>query len=200
MAIRETSKGAAQKRKITKAATRILLSEGMDALTTRRVAKETGMSLGNLQHYFGTRVSLIAEVLEAFLVECKVESLKMMERFTGSSEARLREFIGWNLESSLSERWYRVLSEIWGLSRRDEAIAKLLSDYYSGVIRMVAEIARLFVGESTKDQAVLKRIATAVVALFEGYAIMGRGTPITRDEFADLVYEIASTALEMKSV
>ena len=57
-------------RRILEASRRVLVESGQVNLTMRRVAKETGISLGNLNYYHPSRAELVADLLQHVIDGC----------------------------------------------------------------------------------------------------------------------------------
>lgn len=55
---------AARREQILKTALRLFAAQGFDATSTRRIAKEAGIAEGLIFHYFPTKASLLAAILE----------------------------------------------------------------------------------------------------------------------------------------
>ncbi|MFD0050777.1 TetR/AcrR family transcriptional regulator [Actinomycetes bacterium NPDC127524] len=68
-----------QKEKLAEAAWRIIAEEGMEHATVRRVAKEAGISLGSLRHYFPTQSELLLFSMQLVLerIRKRASSLKL---------------------------------------------------------------------------------------------------------------------------
>ncbi|MEM9134325.1 MAG: TetR/AcrR family transcriptional regulator [Actinomycetota bacterium] len=58
-----TRKGASTRNRIVEAARSMLLEKGYEGLVLRELADSLGITLGNLQYYFGTREALALHVL-----------------------------------------------------------------------------------------------------------------------------------------
>ena len=59
IAPRRYSSGQASRQQIIAAAETVLKRDGYHAFTTRRVAQQCGISVGNLTYYFPTKLTLI---------------------------------------------------------------------------------------------------------------------------------------------
>jgi len=78
-------KGRLRRQKILSVANNILLSDGIDKLVLRQVAKQADIKLGHLQHYFSTRDDLLeAIIFEAWngdeLILSRATSVKDVKR------------------------------------------------------------------------------------------------------------------------
>jgi AcrR family transcriptional regulator len=85
---------------IIEATTRIIEDEGLGALTTNRVARVAGVSVGSLYQYFPNKEALVAEVRERFGRRFQARMLEMLGRLPGLS---LREAV---------RAWVRTLVDL----------------------------------------------------------------------------------------
>lgn len=70
-----------RKEKIAEAAWRVIRRDGLDSVSARRVAEETGISLGSLRHYFDTQDELLAFSMR--LLSSRVNKRIQNLQFTG---------------------------------------------------------------------------------------------------------------------
>jgi AcrR family transcriptional regulator len=132
------------------AAERLLVSEGRDGLTTRRVARAAGVNQGLVYHHFGSLEELMLAVLERFterLVERQREMYardvpfreKWLEAM-GYMEADLAagypkvwlelQALGWNRPelrarvASVNEAWRNVLRDAFSEAREEYGLSE----------------------------------------------------------------------------
>jgi AcrR family transcriptional regulator len=80
------------KEKIINSTAEIINNEGIDELTTRKVAANSGVNVAAINYYFGTKEKLIVEVIN-FIFEKKVpEIFSILEKTEYSTEERLYLF------------------------------------------------------------------------------------------------------------
>ena len=72
--------------KVLQAALAVLTVRGFDGARLRDVATKAGVSIGLLQHYFGTRDELMLEALRAGMDERREEWLRTAEHAAGASD------------------------------------------------------------------------------------------------------------------
>ena len=80
------SKGELRMFQLLDAAETILVRDGADALTLREVAKEAGITLGNLQYYFPTRAKLLEAIFERYATEFRAERAAVIDGVEDSRE------------------------------------------------------------------------------------------------------------------
>lgn len=76
---------------ILEAARRILYEEGADALTTRRVAEQSGVAVGSLYQYFPNRDAILARLAED---EARRESEALQKHYAQIRRLPLEEHLG----------------------------------------------------------------------------------------------------------
>jgi len=117
----------------------VLVDQGADGFSIRKVAHAAGMSLGHLQHYFPTKSDLLNAMVKSLMksfyryFKHEVEPVpNPLDRLVASAE-----FI---LDQGPDERMVPLLREFWSMATRDAAIADSLSDFYAQCQRFVAEM------------------------------------------------------------
>lgn len=81
--------GAATRERILAAALDLGSREGLEALTTRRVAAEAGVNLGLLHYHFASKEALVRETLQTFIQGLMATVLKAGEENPGASPATM---------------------------------------------------------------------------------------------------------------
>ena len=95
----ETKRSSGARERILAAATDLAGREGLETLTTRRVAKEARVNVGLLHYYFDSKESLIDETLGLFLEEMLAEAEARWQLGVADSlEDRLTELLVGSLE------------------------------------------------------------------------------------------------------
>ncbi len=83
----------ARRRQITDAVCRITLRGGLGAATFRQVAAEAGISVRLVQHYFGTKATLLDTTLQHVGERAIARLMKRIEATDGSARAVLEAFL-----------------------------------------------------------------------------------------------------------
>jgi AcrR family transcriptional regulator len=98
---------------LMRAAARILVRDGYDALTTNRVAEEAGASVGSLYQYFASKEALVAALLEDHL-DSTMHMLRQeaVSVFAMPVEQAVRRFVELMFESHrVDPELHRVFAE-----------------------------------------------------------------------------------------
>lgn len=84
-----------QKQIVAEAAIRVIRRTGLDRATVRNIAKEAGLSVGSLRHYFSTQDELFAFCMNIFRerTETRVESMELGEEVLPALKRLLLQFL-----------------------------------------------------------------------------------------------------------
>lgn len=151
---------------------RVIARDGVVAAKMKDIARESGVSLGLIQHYFDTREKLIDAAFGAMMQVISRETA----RATGSVADPLQfiyETIRLHVFGTVAfpERW-GFWSELWAASGRSDHLRGVATQIY-GLWARPLEAAL----QSLKDQGRLpagtdpERLTTGILALMDGLAV-----------------------------
>ena len=153
-----TRKGAERIADIVKAGAGLLLEEGFSALTKRRIAKQLGISHGNVGYYFPTRESLWHAVIDFELKEY-YQRLGDISADVDDPQARFDEFVVRWIDE-YNDRVIRVFfSHVIAFAEIDAAVAGIRDEIYESFFDRTMIMARaleLDVEEEELEQRVLE--------------------------------------------
>jgi AcrR family transcriptional regulator len=162
-----------RRRQLAQAACRLVGAGGLEALTTRAVAREAGWSTGVLAHYFNSRDDLVAA---AFRLVAEDVGSRMRSKLADEPDPAPRLWITLSEAAPLDET-RRMEATVWftflGLGAGDDALRTEAASRYAVWLRLV-EDALVALGRSPGDAAVEARRLIAFVdgltvqALFDG--------------------------------
>ena len=176
------SLAAERKPQILRAAARVIGERGIEGARLADVAREAGLSVGAVQHYFGTRERLLSAAF-AFESERAAERWQAAADGAPDAWAKLIGLVGSAVDPEMSRtRWARWL-EFWAASARDPALRpemRLAYEYWRAPIRKAIEegVDEGFFRLAGSLDAVVDR----VVATFDGLAlqVLLDGMPLER--------------------
>lgn len=123
-------KGQTRRQQILDKALEVFIDDGYAGFSVRRVARESGISIGNLHYYFPSKEALLAEMLDSVIEQYadQFEALRVAgrtarERFTG--------LISFLIHDLGSDRTATLFPEVWALSNHDPAAAELMERMYA---------------------------------------------------------------------
>jgi AcrR family transcriptional regulator len=112
--------------KVLKAAKAVFIRDGASVFSARRVAKEVGLSLRSVQHYYPTTEKLLAAVVDLVVYEFESAYEALYKRLPFNPEARLLGVIEILLASNWQQDTRRVFYGLYAMSCYKKFAAKLL--------------------------------------------------------------------------
>jgi len=153
------------------AAERLLVSEGRDGLTTRRVARAAGVNQGLVYHHFGSLEELMLAVLERFTQRLIERQRAMYARPVPFREKWL-EAMGY-MEADLAAGYPKVWLELQALGwNRPEMRSRVagVNEAWRNVLRDAFAEARDEYG-LTEQQLPLEAVVTLVMTFTQGLEV-----------------------------
>ncbi|HZG75373.1 MAG TPA: TetR/AcrR family transcriptional regulator [Paenibacillus sp.] len=157
----------AKKEQIAGATWRVILRDGMKGATVRGIAKEAGMSLGALRHYFSTQDELLAYAMQLV----RERATARIERIANGDLPPKRKVLAILSELVPLDEDTRAETEVWfayvfSLGRRADSL-HVQQDIYSGIRRIVQLLAQHRLLRADLD---LELTAETLYALVDGVA------------------------------
>jgi AcrR family transcriptional regulator len=155
--------------RVLRAAKAVFIRDGATAFSARRVAKEVGLSLRAVQHYYPTTELLLAAVVDLVVYEFESAFEDLYKRLPFNPEARLLGVV----EILLSANWHqdtrRVFYGLYALSCYKPFAAKLMDRMYA---RHTHQLATLIgAARSSHSEKRCKEIAVIIASLLDGTMI-----------------------------
>lgn len=114
-------RGKTRASEILRGAQRILISEGLANLSTRRVAEELGISVGHLAYYFPSKEELLQAMIESVIEGYDAEFAVEFDRFPDDANQRLEAVLRYMIEDSKRPEVQAFFYQFWGYSNNNEA-------------------------------------------------------------------------------
>ncbi|WP_020655651.1 TetR/AcrR family transcriptional regulator [Massilia niastensis] len=162
-----TEKGLGRAHDILQAARGLLAAEGYAGLSMRRVAQEAGMSLSNVQHYYGSK-DLLLEALLLYTMDvfqAKMDAIAMtmagrppVERFLTTADMFLEEIT--------DPVTHAIFFEIWALASRHPFASSLMGKMLGRERKAIFHLIR-GLNPAIDDDEYMQR-AILMVAQIEG--------------------------------
>ncbi|MFZ4719149.1 MAG: TetR/AcrR family transcriptional regulator [Ilumatobacteraceae bacterium] len=189
---RKGDRGEATRARILETATRLLIELGAEGMSFRNVARELGMSIGNMQYYFPSRASLLDEVCSAWAEQWKLGANAAAQGGSTPRDAIMRMVDYW-LESQQKEE-VRIFWQLFVLSAYDaEDTLKVQRRQDDDLIKSVADRLRAMHPDLGRNEAV--RRAATISALIDGAGIfLGYGRAV-RPDLRGLRADVRAAAL-----
>lgn len=161
---------------ILKAALAVLIDEGAEAFTLRRIAARSGMKVGNLSYHFPKKEMLIQLLLDE-LMEFYEQLLDETARRPGlTPEEALTIMIELCIDDIGSKRTTHLFTELWALSNHNPFVADRVAAFYRVAHGQIAQaVAPLNPGLAPEE---VEAVARFISAAMEGTTIFtGHGKP-----------------------
>ncbi|MDF0543030.1 TetR/AcrR family transcriptional regulator [Sphingobium sp. H39-3-25] len=151
---------------ILKAALAVLIEEGSDAFTIRRIAARCGMKVGNVSYHFPRKEMLIQVLLDE-LVESYDKVLEEVVRKPGlTAEERLKLVIIMCLDDIQSKRTTRLFTELWALANHNDFVAERVHAFYQKAHGIIGEYVAVLNPALSADEVLT--VALFISASMEG--------------------------------
>jgi AcrR family transcriptional regulator len=177
-----TEKGLGRAQDILQSARALLASEGYAGLSMRRVAEAAGMSLSNVQHYYGSKDRLLEALLlttmDAFQARMDGIAAAMSER---SQLERFLSTVDMFLEEITEPVTHALFFEIWALASRHPFASGLMDTMLARERKTVYKLIR-GLNPAMSDDETMQR-AILMVAQIEGLMLFRLDKRQRRAEF-----------------
>ncbi|WP_420143355.1 TetR/AcrR family transcriptional regulator [Sphingobium sp.] len=161
---------------ILKAAMDVLIDEGADAFTIRRIAARCDMKVGNVSYHFPRKEMLIQFLLDE-LVDSYGKLLDEVVQKPGlNAEERLKLVIILCLDDIGSKRTTHLFTELWALANHNAVVAERVKGFYDRVHGVIGDhVAAINPALSPDD---VRTVALFISATMEGATpFLGHGKP-----------------------
>jgi len=194
-----TEKGFGRARAILLAARALLASEGYAGLSMRRVAQDAGMSLSNVQHYYGNKEQL----LEALLLTTMDEFQSKMDRIAVAMAGRpqVERFlttIDMFLDEITEPVTHAIFFEIWALASRHPFASGLMGRMMGRERKAVYGLIRGLNPAIGDDEAMQRAIL--IVAQVEGLMLFRLDRHARPEQFAAVRASVHKVLLSLATV
>ncbi len=159
---------------ILKAALAVLIDEGAEAFTLRRIAAKSGMKVGNLSYHFPKKEVLI-QLLLGEMLEFYESLLDETARRPGlTAEEQLTILIEICIDDLGSKRSTHLFTELWALSNHNPVVADRVAAFYRSAHDQIAQAVAPLNPALTPEE--VDAVARFISASIEGATIfVGHG-------------------------
>ena len=161
---------------ILKAALDVLIDEGAECFTIRRIAARCGMKVGNVSYHF-PRKEMLIQVLLDDLVDSYGAQLEDVVRKPGlTAEERLKLVIILCLDDIGSKRTTHLFIELWALANHNAFVADRVRAFYERVHGVIGDYVAAINPALSPDD--VHTVALFISASMEGATpFLGHGKP-----------------------
>ena len=155
--------------RILETARNLVIEAGMAGLSMRRVARELGISPGNLSYYYPSKASLIEDMLTEVIDEYMREFERIRHIDGATPEEQLRGVVGFVFDDLQSRSTTHFFPELWVLANRDPWAAEQMERIYGLYRSVLVEIIVLMRPDLPVTDC--EDLALAISAGIEGHTV-----------------------------
>lgn len=190
------TKGHETRETILRTALAILIDEGWQAMSMRRIATACGLKLGNLTYHYRTREDLVRELLDAVIASYEREFVPIVQQDGLRPEQRLERYCRLVLDDIPSKKTTRLFPELWALANHDPFVHDRMHELYARarapLDAIIAEMRPDLPAEHRETLVLFISFAMEGSTVFAGYekpfvARIGLIKRIAIGSFVDLV-------------
>lgn len=191
--VRKSRETAADSRsvseKILDSAEIVLRRHGYAGFSTRRVAQEAAIALGNLTYHYPTK----PELVQALISRLMTRYLDRFQQVLRTPERGVEDLVRWLLEEAVAEEAMWLFRELWAMALHDEIVREAIDDLYDDLMSKVA--ATLETAYPSADPQAVRDFVQFIALISEGSTILygtrrSRVTP--RQRMIDLTVRLTS--------
>ena len=187
---RHYATGEASRERILEAAERVLARDGYHAFSTRRVAQECSISVGNLTYYFPAKSSLIEALMQAIYDRYERRYTELTPAKGADSSDWLAKHVTQMLRDAVDPKVTGLFLELWIMARHHGFGAKVVNRFYEKWAHAIAEaMSHEYPDRSNQE---LLRVAYFLMTLGDGLcAVFSRpgDRSVEHDEMISLAIE-----------
>ncbi|WP_374656779.1 TetR/AcrR family transcriptional regulator [Phenylobacterium sp.] len=175
--------------KILDSAEIVLRRHGYAGFSTRRVAQEAAIALGNLTYHYPTKPELV-QALISRLITRYLDRFQQVLRTPGRG---VEDLVRWLLEEAVAEEAMWLFRELWAMALHDEIVREAIDDLYDELMGKVA--ATLEAAYPSADPQAVRDLVQFIALISEGSTVLygtrrSRVTP--RQRMIDLAVRLTS--------
>ncbi|MEW6759640.1 MAG: TetR/AcrR family transcriptional regulator [Pseudomonadota bacterium] len=194
-----TEKGFERARAILLAARALLASEGYAGLSMRRVAQDAGMSLSNVQHYYGSKEQLLEALLLTTMDEFQAKMDRIAVAMAGRPQVeRFLTTIDMFLDEITDPVTHAIFFEIWALASRHPFASSLMGRMMGRERKAVYGLIR-GLNPAIGDEEAMQR-AVLIVAQVEGLMLFRLDRHARPEQFAAVRASVHKVLLSLATV
>jgi AcrR family transcriptional regulator len=152
--------------RVLDSAEKVLLHHGYAGFSTRRVAQEANIALGNLTYHFPTK----AELVRALIDRLMSKYLEYSEDFLRTPGKGIEALVRWLLEEAPDDESMRLFREIWAMALHDDIVRQSIDDFYDRMIEQVTDT--LIAAHPAADPRAISDLVHFVAVISEGSSVI----------------------------
>ncbi|MCY0969333.1 TetR/AcrR family transcriptional regulator [Chryseobacterium wangxinyae] len=167
----------------------LLIKEGAENLSMRKVAKNAGLSLSNLQYYYKDKNLLLIATVEFYFESCKNELSQAIKLLSSDSapdkNVFLEKILNMLLVDGRTSHQTLMFQEIWTLAARNKELQVAVETYYKTYCLWLIDLVSKFC--KNPDE-----IVSFLIPFVEGYTIVSNVIPLKKDGVIEMMVKLIS--------
>lgn len=155
--------------RILDTAFQLAIDEGFEKVTVRRIARELGISPGNLSYYYASRSDLLGALLDRVIEGYIAEFDRLRAERKHSPEDQLRAVLRYVLDDLSTPETTLFFPELWQLANRDPKTSAQMERMYGAYLGTLEAIISLLCADP--DPQTHKDLALVLCGNTEGQTI-----------------------------
>lgn len=151
IAAARSAKGAGTVKQILKSANNVFVREGYAGLSFRKVSKEAGLSVGNINYYFATKQELVVATLQEALTDYVEAHIQHFEENRHAPIDILLNVVAFYVRDS--QRSHPLFFQMWGYAGANHSAKEIIREFYRPIGRFVYYLVRACNPAFDHDQA-----------------------------------------------
>lgn len=138
--VARSAKGAGTVQQILAGAHTVFVRDGYAGLSFRKVAQETGLSVGNINYYFATKQALVVATLQEALIGYLEAHVAHFTQHRGSPVDILLSVVGFYVRDSHTS--HPLFFQMWGYAGASDEAKVVIRDFYRPIGRFIYHLVR----------------------------------------------------------
>ena len=165
----------------------LLINEGAENLSMRKVAKNANLSLSNLQYYYKDKDLLLIATVEFYFDSCKKElthAIKLLAAHSAPDKnVFLEKVLSMLLIDGRSSHQTLMFQEIWTLASRNKELQNAVETYYKTYCLWMIDLVSAFCIKP-------EEIVSFLIPFVEGYTIVNNVIPLTKEKVIQMMVKL----------
>jgi len=144
----------------------VLRDQGYAGFSTRRVATEAAIALGNLTYHYPTKSKLVQALIDRLMKRY----LERFEEVLQTPGQGVEILVRWLLVEAVTEEATWLFRELWAMARHDEIVSDAIDDFYDELMDRVA--VKLEATYPSAKPADIRDLVQLIAVISEGTAVL----------------------------
>jgi AcrR family transcriptional regulator len=170
-------RGITRAENILEAAQKILINEGLAALSLRRIADSLDISNGNVTYYYPNKDALLRALIEDLLGRYANQFELESKEFPGDPEGRFLAYVDYLIDDCRNADVRSLFYQIWSIATHNEMVAGLRDHIYEHFLAQAETLVRHLNPGARKQ--IVRDTAMVIIAMIEGLHVVFGLNPAT---------------------